>query len=806
MLYIIFIAWILGHIGVELQLGAIVGPSLIVILFAVALGMYGFAFKSQKYIDYKRKTALGFFTTAVFLLAYLHAQHSLTEQLKYRVLEPKEVRALVYVNQLDQTQTETIQQRLTVFNSDTPQSVYWQLALSKKKFATNPLVLGKYYWVSGKVTPIHGYAVPNAFDQEQWALQQSVVGRLQLTSFEEVDALQLKQHVLYQNFVQKNQSYFQQLQLRITQKRLEYRNFIAKQHWAQQGLMLALLSGDESLISPIVEQQFQALGIQHLLAISGPHILVFAVLLSLLCHGLIILFCPHLYLKFPKPYVLSLPMLVGVLLYSGFVGFEIPALRTLTTVVILTLCLFLRRRIDASLLVLCSASILLLVEPLSVLSAAFWLSYGACLVLIRIYQILQMSKTYGIRQKITQGVYQFFCSQFYIFIALMPITLWFFHQVSWLAFISNIVAIPMIGLLIVPLNIFAACIYWISPSLSIFFFSVVDSLLAVLIFLLSSIQSFGFLPQYYALTVWKVIILALGIMLLLLPKGLISKWYLVVCVVVLLLPNKSTSNFELNVLDVGQGQAIFIRTDERRLLVDTGGHFNEHRFSLARAVLLPFLMKQGVSELDQVILTHLDVDHSGAFDQLQQYLSVKQLISNQRPDFLAAKTPFSYCYAGQIFNTKGLILQVLSPQQSDLENVSDQSANELSCVVYLTYQPEQGQARHILMMGDAGEKTEQHIIQQYPNLPVDVLVLGHHGSKYSSSHEFLQYYRPKLAIASAGYLNRYGHPHLEVQQRLKHLDIPLWVTNQHGTIQLKINGDGVMEYAFYREKKPWLNW
>ncbi|SDB84959.1 DNA internalization-related competence protein ComEC/Rec2 [Acinetobacter boissieri] len=803
MFYAVFLAWILGHACLG-GWGAIT-IVLPIFLFIMTLIVYALGTYVTQLRTLKRWPTWCALLLTVFCLGFWNAQQSLTIQLAQRILVSQEVRALVYIQQIDEQQPENIQQRIVVFNPSSKTTTVWQVSLSKKKFPQNPFQLGHYYWVTGKVSPIHGYAVPYAFDQEQWSLQQGVMGRLQVQSFERVLPAVLNSQIQYQPFVMKQQQLWQRLQLFLQQKRLDYRQFILQQNFSQSGLILALLSADESFISPEVQQLFQDLGIRHLLAISGPHVLVFAMILSTFCHYIIVWFFPRLYLKWPKRYVLSVPLLSGVLLYSGFVGFEIPALRTLITVILMTVFLFLKYRISTSMLILLSASMLLLIEPLSVFSAAFWLSYGACFILIVIYEKVSNTETTSNLQKIKQTLYQFFYSQIYIFIALTPITLWFFHQMSWLTPLSNWIAIPLIGIFVVPLNIFSACIYWLSPVLSTWIFGIVDYILSVFVLILSYIQSFGLQPQYYALTGWKVLILSVIALLLLLPKGVIPRLYLIPCILVLFLPSQTKAPFVLSVLDVGQGQAIFVQTLEHRMFIDTGGHFNEQHFSVAKALLLPFLMKKGVSELDQVILTHLDIDHSGAFEQLQKNIHIKAVSSNERPDILNRKTPFSYCSRGQIHTINGLTIQILWPNEQDLAQV-ETSSNDYSCVVYLTYQPKQGLPQHILMMGDTGDFAERQLMALYPNLKVDILLLGHHGSKYSSSLDFLQHYNPKLAIASAGYMNRYGHPHSQVQERLRQLNIPLIVTSKVGTINMAVQDNGVVNTEFYRNSKLWLNW
>src|SRR5690606_33833708 len=133
-------------------------------------------------------------------------------------------------------------------------------------------------------------------------------------------------------------------------------------------------SSDLSLLDPATERQFQRFGMSHLLAISGPHVLIFALMVCGTLQYLISRFMPHIYLKWPRQYFLSLPFLLCVLLYCAFVGFEIPALRTLLICVIVTFTLLLRQNVQALKLLILSAALLLLFDPFSILSAAFWLS------------------------------------------------------------------------------------------------------------------------------------------------------------------------------------------------------------------------------------------------------------------------------------------------------------------------------------------------------------------------------------------------------------------------------------------------
>jgi competence protein ComEC len=224
-------------------------------------------------------------------------------------------------------------------------------------------------------------------------------------------------------------------------------------------------------------------------------------------------------------------------------------------------------------------------------------------------------------------------------------------------------------------------------------------------------------------------------------------------------------------------------------MIDTGGSYNESKFSLGERVVIPFLRQQGVRSLDHVVLSHLDQDHSGAFNSIQNEFEIGNVQSNERNEKIKFKDNFSFCQQGQNWSYANLKIEILFPHPQELIYAKDQQ-NEYSCVVYIQFlnaQPYQ----NFLIMGDAGWETEYKLLQQYPDLKVDVLVLGHHGSKHSSAYDFLAVLKPKIAIASAGDNNRYGHPSEEVKNRLEALNIPLFNTVQTGTISFSFDNGKV---------------
>lgn len=726
--------------------------------------------------------------------------------------KPEHRELIVYVAHLNELGERSIQQKVQVLNgySSGNQNRTLQylvfIPVAHNGTAQTEMQLGQYYRLSGELRPAHGYATAGAFDQERWYAQQNISSGFKPQQIEALSADQVMALGFYKE-VKRHGGGLKQLQLSIEKLRLKFRHFLQQQPLRHKGLLLALLTGDESLLDQETKKQFQRFGMSHLLAISGPHVVIFAMMVSGLIQFFIARYRPQLYLIIPKQYLLIIPFICCVALYCVFAGFEIPAVRTLLMCCLGSAIMLLQQKLQPLKLLLLSAAILLLIDPFSILSAAFWLSYGACFILLRVYQTLQKQQTemqtyMGWKKRLWLGLQLLVESQWKIFLALFPLMILFFKQVSWITPLSNIVAIPWLGLLVVPLDIIAAISYGISEPLAAVLFYLNDQLLGLLLAFLDILDHL-FNPKLSAIAFNSsmLILLALSLLILFSPRGVLPRAWAALGVLALCLKGCAPHPLELTVLDVGQGQAIFLREQQHAMMVDMGGNYDEEKFSVGRQIILPFLAVNAVSELDQLVLTHLDQDHSGGYLSIRGDLPIHQLIGSEQPE-MPVQTQFQTCDQGQRWQlSKRISIEVLSPTKAQL-NSAMRSKNENSCVLYVQLK-DAAPYQNFLLMGDAGWETEFDILQRYPDLKVDVLILGHHGSQHSSAYGFLKGLKPKLAIASAGKFNRYGHPSKLTQARLQQLHIPLWVTSQQGTIQF-IEQQGKIQTNFARDQWKWL--
>ena len=676
---------------------------------------------------------------AVFCLGYHYADRTLEQRLQNKKFHAQSPDVIVYIKKINKL-SETGSQQVGIVLNQSAQPVHWLFYLNKQSQPQNnqtkTLQLGDYYRISGQVKPAHSYAVAGAFDQEKWFLQQDIMAAFLVTDIQALSSKDIEQ-LGYAHYLKQQQTWFARFRLQVEQCRLKFRHMLQKSQLQHKGLILALLTGDESLLSDERTQQFQQLGISHLLAISGPHVLIFACMLTWGLQRLVRYSFPNIYLWQPKQILMLLPFILSVIVYVAFVGFEIPAIRTLMTVILTSIFMLLRIEIKAFSILIYSASLLLLYDPFSILSAAFWLSYGACFILFRIYQTVEQQSSQQVltlKYRIVFAIKILIESQWKVFLALLPLVLIFFQQISWIAPITNLITIPLLGGLIVPLGIIAACVWLIVPTLGMLLFQLSNLLLSGVISLLAFLQQIA--PKLYGVSSTPImfISLILGLVILFIPRGIVPKFWASICFLPMFFAVK-ISTTTLTILDVGQGSSAFLQHPQHTLLIDTGGSFNEQKFGIGERVVIPFLRQRGISKLDQVILSHLDQDHSGAFPSIQKAFTIKQVLSNEYNKKMQLSNNFSFCHQGQYWSYLNLKIQILFPHENELANAHAQQ-NETSCVVYLQFlnaKPYQ----NFLLMGDAGWETEYKLLQQYPNLNVDVLVLGHHGSKNSSAYDFL---------------------------------------------------------------------
>lgn len=614
----------------------------------------------------------------------------------------------------------------------------------------------------------HGTASAGAFDYQAWLLSENISAVGKITRATLVTAPETWSFDTWR-----------------WQIRQQFEQLFAEQ--ANAGVVLALLTGDRALVSDDAWDLYTTTGISHLMAISGPHVLLAALTVSWLILALLSKFYPQLFLYIPKPQ-LKLPLLLLVAVaYGCLAGLSLPTLRTLLMLAALVLVTGLRQEWPYFRVWLLALTGLLLWQPLTVHSVSLWLSFVA------VGLLLFWS---GMNQTQESKLKQFIKLQLWLTLALTPLTLALFAKVSWVSPIANLLAIPWVGFVIVPLALLGLLSGMVSSSLQTGIWSLAILMVDGLNTYLSYWATISFAAQSYVLSVVSIIFLAWMLMLWLLPKT-ISPRYLtpILCLpLIYRWPSLQQGEVQLSVLDVGQGLSVLIQTKKHQLLYDTGANT-----SAGERIINPYLHYIGVKKLNALMISHNDKDHTGGADAVFKQFIPQQLWYSAKPQGYQPplQTTEHECYAGQSWQWDGVHFEVLSP----VNGLKYDKDNNRSCVLRVS-----ATGFSVLLTGDMEAPAEQMLLKQQKKLQSDILLLGHHGSKTSTTEPFLQAVQPKLAIVSAGYLNHFAHPAPIVMQRLQKRKINIDNTIEQGTLRYHLHSQGfILQEAWRKRGHYWLN-
>ncbi|MGH8704367.1 MAG: DNA internalization-related competence protein ComEC/Rec2, partial [Burkholderiales bacterium] len=476
--------------------------------------------------------------------------------------------------------------------------------------------------------------------------------------------------------------------------------------------------------------------------------------------------------------------------YTLIAGFAVPAQRTFWMMTVVALALWSGRIAAPARTLALALGVVLALDPWAVLSAGFWLSFGAVAL---IFYVAVEGGAIRLRQWL--GV------QWAITVGLAPAALFLFAQVSLVGPLANAVAIPVVSAVVTPLALAAAVLPW-------------DALLELASLLVELLLQFlewcAALPaavwQQHAPPLWSALLALAGVAWLLAPRGM--PWRatgLALMLPALVLPARAPAPGEawIATLDVGQGLAVLVRTANRALFYDAGPAFGTDSDSGER-LIAPFLRAQGIRRLDVMIITHNDLDHAGGAVSVVESFEVDAFLSS-----LPAGSPLlglvpapRRCLAGDAWDWDGVRFTLLHPARADLVA---RKANNLSCVLKVS-----AGGRSMLLTGDIERAAEIAIIERAADaergrrepgaLRSDVLLVPHHGSRTSSSVEFLAAVDPQTAVVPAGYRNRFGHPNAEVLERYRDIGARVLRTDRDGAISVHLWPGGV-SVAGERERR-----
>lgn len=613
---------------------------------------------------------------------------------------------------------------------------------------------GESWRMTVRLKAPHGNSNPHGFDYELWLWEQG----LQATGYVRAGPRDAPPQLLaggWRHPVERARQWMRDaVYARVSDRQLA-------------GVVAALLVGDQNAIERADWDVFRATGVAHLMSISGLHITMFAWLAAQAIGWLwrrSARWSPALCLAVPAASAAAWGGLLLAAAYALFSGWGVPAQRTVWMLAAVVLLRQSGKRWPWPQVWLLAMAVVVALDPWALLQAGFWLSFVAVGVLFATDSGAGYDRsTMGTGQIDSQAsggtamlpvwlgaaaasVVRVAREQWVVTLALTPLSLLLFNQVSLIGLLANGVAIPWVTLLVTPLTMLG--VLW-AP-----FWDLAAAAVAALMVFLQWLARWPLASiSVAAAPLWCAVAGVAGGLLL----AMRLPWHWRALGLPLLLPvllwqplRPPAGEFELIAADVGQGNALVVRTAGHTLVYDSGPRFSRES-DAGHRVLVPLLRALG-ERVDTLMLSHRDSDHIGGAPAVLAMQPQAALLSSIEDGHeLQALRPATRCVAGQRWQWDGVDFEVLHPAAGDYETPT--RSNAMSCVLRLS-----NGRRSALLAGDIELAQEQRLVAAGALLRADVLLVPHHGSKTSSSAAFLEAVQPTLAFAQAGYRNRFGHP------------------------------------------------
>jgi len=561
------------------------------------------------------------------------------------------------------------------------------------------------------------------------------------------------------------------------------------------GLLQGLTVGLKTHITDTQWDVLRNTGTAHLLAISGLHVGLVAAWALWLCRALsmgvtrLIQASSGTSLSLDSRSFALAGSFLAAAAYAALAGFELPTQRAVLMLAVWIIAA-LRFRFLPPMASLCFAMItVLFINALSLLSAGFWLSFGTVATLFYLHRghLVQDGDVPVQRWQVpvskAQSLLRTHCL---LGVALLPVSAWFFQSGSLVAPIANLLAVPWVAMVSVPLSLSGLLAGYVSPALAVPVLQLAEGSLGILMAFL------GWLDQSelsaLVLTLPSAMSLAcvlVGLLVTFAPTGLGLRFFALPLILPALLHNTVVpvhNGFEVHVLDVGQGLAVLVYADDQTLLFDTGGKISPD-LSMFEAVVVPFLQATGRRRIDTLVVSHGDEDHAFGLADVLQHSSDVIVFASELPA-LANGQRVSRCEAGLEWAVGEVNFGFIHPATLDAG-----SDNNRSCVLMIY----RGSSR-VLLTGDIEASAEQSLLSRLgtdKRFPVTLLTAPHHGSRTSSSQAFVDTFRPEYVVYPAGIRNRYGFPHSDVELRYKLAGAKSLVTGYRGAMSFVFGPEGL---------------
>ncbi|TQR10597.1 DNA internalization-related competence protein ComEC/Rec2 [Psychrobacillus soli] len=651
---------------------------------------------------------------------------------------------------------------------------YVQLKIStesQKNMLMQTSVAGMVFQVDAKEVEKRPASHAYAFDMDSYIKSNGAVGQMAVETYQ---------------IIEKNKSFLTYM----AEKRFAMKWHIQTTFPSSlQAEAEALLIGSREQMPSDMQHAYQTLGITHLFAISGLHVALLALLVyeSMIRIGI-------------RRETANLLLIIALPLYAFIAGGAPSVWRSVSVTEIVLLSLLFKKKLAIDDAFSLSVIGFVLLTPWVIFQIGFQLSYLAALSLIYSTVLLKNSTSYVMQSFVITALCQ---------LIVYPILLYQFYEISISSFLANLVFVPLFSFIILPINLFFLLLTYISTTLSDFLFQLYEpirNLLGDFIMYLGSLPFQMWNPMKPSL----LLVFTAYVTVIFFFISIERKKRLIVCSLLLLSPigimhitPYLDSSTKITFLNVGQGDCIVIEMPYRKevIMIDTGGllRFEQEAwkvtnevYEVGRQIVVPFLKGKGITKIDTLVITHADADHMEGAEEILGEVPVgeihitpgstnKEGMQDLLKEVREQQIPMVEKGAGLEIDSNYFQFHYIYPIDSMYEGNND------SLVLSM-----QNRYFHGLFMGDLEKEGELDLVNRYRGAlkNITLLKMGHHGSKTSSEQSFLTLTNPDVAIITAGFGNRFGHPHPDVVERLETLQIPFLQTGRDGAIEVEITKKG----------------
>ena len=650
----------------------------------------------------------------------------------------------------------------------------------KGESETPVLIPGERWHLTVRLRRPHGTMNPHGFDYEAWALERNV---------------RAGGYVRTKGTTQKLNDQVPGMFYRVDRLRqkIQTRMKTVLGDAPQAGVLIALAIGEQNAINQDGWRVFWRTGVGHLMSISGLHVTMIASLfywIAFRLWGRV----PALALRLPAQRAATLVGALTALSYALIAGFSVPTQRTVFMLGAVAIALWLGRTTSGTRILAWALLAVLLFDPWAVLAPGCWLSFGAvaAIFFVSANRIGQVSSLKGAA-----------LTQLAVTLGLLPMTLALFQEVSVISPIANAFAIPIVSLVVVPITLLGAVL----PI--DFLLHLAHQIMAWCYWALDFLSTTpNAVWQSHAPSKVAVALALMGVALLLMPRGMGLRLVGAVVMLPLFLHVPATpkeGELWVTLLDVGQGLAAVVRTATHTLVYDTGPVFSPESDAGSR-IIVPYLRGEGLTKLDALIVTHDDEDHTGGVRSIISARNPSWVMTSISPtrEILRGAREVVSCDTRDTWHWDGVDFAILHPMAEDY-NDPKRKNNNMGCTLKIT-----APGGTLLLTADIEKRSEAELTARDSEaLKADVMTVPHHGSKTSSTDEFLDAVAPTLALMPVGYRNRFKHPHDDVVARYAARGIAVMRTDERGALRLKFSVDsqGKPAVSGYRGERQryWLN-